>query len=432
MNNRRLLRAPLLLALPLALIIGACSEDLETGGACPALCPGQQLEILDTVLTPAIVLDTTLGSFPFTGYEPSLLLASRGDTLDVRAVIRFDTLIRAFRPSPTDSIRAVEMVDSASLRFRLRRTGVPLPATFFIDAYDVGDLTLADSAPTNLLPHFTAARLMGSIQIDSAGFKDTTLIKIPIDTAKLRALVVDPLAVMRFGLQIRAATTAEVRIVPSDSALGPILRYRVTPDTTVSVANLLPSSTTPTSPLFVSTDFNDYSIIADAPDISQAGTFQIGGLPGRRSYLKFELPTWLTDSSAVLRARLELVQTPLRGIDDTMPLAIRGRMSLAGHAVTDLQRAANILAPFGVFVGDSLLITPGDSGLVSLEINGLVRQWRTVNGVRLVPNALILSSALEGHSVRGARFFGLGGPAELRPRLRISYVPDTSFSFGRP
>ena len=52
---RRLLRAPALLALPLALLAGACSERLQTADGCPVLCPGQTFDILDTILDPAIV-----------------------------------------------------------------------------------------------------------------------------------------------------------------------------------------------------------------------------------------------------------------------------------------------------------------------------------------------------------------------------------------
>lgn len=428
---RRLLRAPLLLALPLAFIVGACSENLESGGACPALCPGQQLDILETILEPAIVFDTTLGTFPFVGFEPALLLAARGDTLDVRAIIRFDTLVRGYRPTGVDTAVAVTMVDSATLNVRVQRTAVPFPATFFIDAYDVGDTSLPDSDPTTLLPLFVPERLLGTLRIDSAGFRDTSLVRIPIDTAKLLANIRDITKVMRIGLRIRSTQSVELRVASSsDATLGPRLRYRVTPDTATSVANLSPSSGTPVTPIFTAADFYDYIVVADAPLLSAPGTFAVGGLPGVRSYLRFELPLWLTDSAAVLRARLELVQDPVRGLDDTLRVTIRAQMALAGYAVTDLRRAAQLVAPEGFFVTDSLRLAPGDSGSVFLEINGLVRQWRTVDGQRLIPNALILKSTTEGASAFGARFFGLGAAPGLRPRLRISYVP--TFPFGQP
>jgi hypothetical protein len=433
MNNRRLLRAPLLLALPLAFIIGACSEDLESGGACPALCPGQQLEIVDTLLDPAVEFDTTVSGMPLRGFEPTLLLARRQDTLDVRAIIRFDTIIRGFKPTGVDTVEAVTMVDSATLDIRIRRTPLPLPETFFIDAYDVADSTVPDSMPETLIPLFAPERLLGTLRIDSAGFQDTALVRIPIDTAQLLDVIEDPTRVMRIGLRIRALGSVELRVLPVDSGnLGPKLRYRVTPDTQVSVANIVPSSSTPTTPLFQSFDFIDYSLVVLAPRILAADRFTVGGLPGNRSYLRFDLPRWLTDSSTVLRARLELVQAPIRGLDDTVTFAVRGQMAIAGHAVTDLRRAVNLLAPLNAFIRDSIILTPGDSGRREIEINGLITQWRTLDGVRVLPNALVLRSSTEGQSALAARFFGVNAAPDLRPRLRISYVPSSSFTFGQP
>ena len=57
----------------MAFIVGACTEDIESGAACPTLCPGQQLDIIDTVITPAVVLDTTIGDFPLLGLDNVLL-----------------------------------------------------------------------------------------------------------------------------------------------------------------------------------------------------------------------------------------------------------------------------------------------------------------------------------------------------------------------
>jgi hypothetical protein len=418
----------LLLALAFA-VAGACSEDVESGGACPALCPGQELQLLDTVLTPAIVLDTSFRGYPLTGFEPTLLLAARGDSLDVRAVIRFDTLAREFALPGQEALNPVTHIDSATLQFRLRRGRLPVPATFTIDAYEVTDLALPDSVPTNLLPYFEASRFLGTITIDSTGFTDTTLVRLPLDSMKVREAVGDSARVLRIGLRISSASPVEMRIYPTSSTLPPRLRYRVHPDTAVQAFNVAPTSSTPSSPLFVSTDLLDYSIIAVAPDVRRATTFAIGGLPGSRSYLRFELPTWLLDSSTVLRARLELVQDPIRGIDDTTHVGVHAHLGLAGHVVTDLRKATLLHAPAG---RDTMLLAPGDSGIVHLEINRYLPFWRTNEGVRPLPNALILRSSEEGESAFAARFFGLGAAEELRPRLRISYVRNSSLDYGKP
>lgn len=432
MNIRRLLRAPVLLALPLAFVVGACTEDLETGAACPALCPGQELEVLDTVLDPAIVLDTVLGPFPLLGFEPALFLASRGDTLDARAVIRFDTIARMYVPTGSQTAEPITSVDSATLNIRLARTRLALPDSFFIDAYSVGDLSVPDSAPGPLAALFTPDRLLGSLRVDSAGFADTTIFRIPLDSTLLLAIIGDPDAVLRIGLQVRGPDPVEI-IVRSvvDAESPPRLRYRVSPDTLIPVAVIPPTSSTPTIPIFVSGDYVDHALVVTAPDIRRAGTFAIGGLPAVRTYLRFELPPWLTDSTAILRARLELVQDPIRGLADMDTVKVKAQAVLAANAVTDLMRASQLLAPEGFLIRDSLMLVPSDSGLKVLELNLLVSQWRTVDGVRPIPTAIVLRSTSESLVPGGVRFFGLNAsdPA-LRPRLRISYVP--SFPFGQP
>ncbi len=425
---RRLLRAPALLALPLALVAGACTEDLETAEGCPVLCPGQSLDILDTILDPAMVLDTTLGGYPLQGFESPLLLASRGDTLDVRVVVRFDTLTRLWTP-PGDTLQAVTFVDSASLRVRLFRANIKVPNQFTIDAYDVGDTTLVDSLPETLLPLFDPARLLGSLQVDSADFRDSSTVSIPLDSAMVRTIVTSG-QVLRIGLRVRSTESAAFYVTTSDDETeGPRLRYRVTPDTAIAIVSMTPKSKTPANPVNLNGDLLDYSVVARGVDPRAAGTFAVGGMPSVRSYLRFEIPKWLTDSSAVLRAQLELVQLPLRVFAPNDSFTVRAQLVIAGAATTDLNRAARLLASLDFF-GAALTRAPGDSGRVTLEINPLLRAWRTNAGLPSVPQAIVLRSDFEGFGAGGLRFFGIGADPTLRPRLRVSYVPN--IRFGQP
>lgn len=427
---RRLLRAPALLAFPLALLAGACTERLDTSAGCPALCPGQSLEILDTVIDPAIVLDTTLVGYPPVGFESPLYLATRGDTLDVRPIVRFDSLARLWTPA-NDTLQPITRVDSVTLVVRLAKTGLPVAATYFIDAYDVGDTTLVDSLPATLLPLFVPGRLLGSLEVNGGTLGDTATVSIPLDTARMRAIVTTPGQVMRFGLRLRGASSGAFWITPSDDQTnGPRLRYRVSPDTLVAPFVVRPNSFTPREPSFIANDFPDYNLVATAPDIRAAGRVAVGGLPGARGYLRFDLPRWLLDSTAVLRAQLELVQDPIRGLDDTNKVVVRAQLGIAGWAVTDLHRAARLTAGPAFYVGDSIVVSPADSGVRRFEINALLSTWRLVDGRQPIPSAIILRSEGEGYTPLAARFFGLNGPAALRPRLRVSYVP--SIRFGQP
>ena len=421
---RRLLRAPLLLAVPIVFAIGACSEKLDNTVGCPVLCPGQQLDLIDTVFDPAFELDSTLTGFPLPGFETPLLLATRGTELDVRPIIRFDTLTRLYVPVG-DTARPITDVDSATLTIHLVPNGLKIPNTFTIEAYDVADTTLVDSLPLTLLPLFEPSRLFGSVAIDSANVRDSLTVRIPLDSAKVRAIIAGGTSVLRIGLRVTSAEPASFWVVSSDDAsLGPRLRYRGTPDTAVAAASLVPFSRTPRTPLNVNGDYPDYVLVVAAPDPRAIARSTVGGLPGSRPYFRFNLPSWLLDSTAVVSAKLELVQDPVLGLDDTDTLTIRARMVLAGPATTDLLRASRLIDLAGFFIRDSIVTTPRDSGLKRLEINGALRQWRTTAGIASIPQAIVLISGDEGARHLGARFFSLEGPAAVRPRLRVTYVPN--------
>lgn len=419
------------MALPLVAVLGACTEELDTGASCPLLCPGQEIVVRDTVIAPAYVFDTTLVGYPIQGLEFPLLLSARGDTVDVRAVVRFDTLQRNYTPTG-DTLQPITMVDSAALTVRLYSNGFPVPEQFFVEAYDVTDTTLVDSLPLTLVPLFAPERLLGVLRLDSASFSDSTRVRIPLDTTKIREIVTTSGRRLRIGLKVRAATSVQFKITPySPGGDGPSLDYRVSPDTTVGlVSGLEPSSFLPVSPAFVAGDFIDYAIVVAAPSVLAPGTFSVGGLPGARTYLRFDLPRWLTDSVAVLRASLELTQDPVRGPSDRDTMRLLTHLVVANATVTDLRRAATLITASGLFAS-TLQLVPSDSGVRVLEMNGLVRQWGQVDSTFNIPSAIVFRTDTEGSTTATARFFAIDAadPA-VRPRLRISYTP--SKIFGRP
>jgi len=426
-------RLLLTLALPFAAAVGACTEDLDTGSTCPLLCPGQEIVFLDTVLEPGYTFDTTLLGFPLQGLDGSLLLADRGDTIDVRSVVRFDTLVRLYQPTGVDSLEPITHIDSAFLSLRVRVGGIPIPERIVIEAYDVFDSTVTDSATTDLLPLFVVERLLGSVSFDSASFTDSTRVKIPIDSAMLRTILANPDRRLHIGLQVHGrGSSTEMLVTPYlPGGDGPALEYLISPDTAIArVTALHPSSNTPSKPGIVAGDLVDFQIVANAPNLLAPETFLVGGLPGARTYLRFDLPRWLTDSVGVIRARLELTQDPLYGASGTDTLYLVTHLVVAGHEMTDLRRAATLLTSGGLYA-PTLKMLPSDSGVRSIEMNTLVRLWATADGVKPLPSAIVLRTDSEGQSPMAARFFSrMATDPSLRPRLRVSYTPGSVF--GRP
>ena len=106
----RLARTPVavLMAIAIAVGVAACTEDFKGGDACPSLCPSKPLAFRDTIID-AVTIDSTLPGFPELGLSSALLLATRGDTLVTRGVIRFDVLPTSYLPNKGTTSESIQM-----------------------------------------------------------------------------------------------------------------------------------------------------------------------------------------------------------------------------------------------------------------------------------------------------------------------------------
>ena len=131
----------------------------------PILCPGKKVESAHTLVA-AVVLDTVLSSYPPLGREPTLLLASRGDTLETRIIIRYDTLPTTYSIPNTPTPAPIELVRNAKVKIRLQFPPLNPTQSVTIDAYDVDTAAAdaaADTAAATMLPLFRPDRFLGSV-----------------------------------------------------------------------------------------------------------------------------------------------------------------------------------------------------------------------------------------------------------------------------
>lgn len=410
----------LLLCVALGSGIAACGEDLDNGAACPALCPGQNVSVLDTTFD-AVSLDSTVLGIPSLGAELTLYLASRGDTLDARAVIRFDSLTRRFTKGTADS--AITAIDSAYIMLQVNATGTKVKAPVRIDVYDV-DTTAADTSVAAVKTLFRSDRLIGGTTLDTNQVKDS--IKVYLLNAPLLAKITGGKG-LRVGLRATSAAAVELNVGSLDGGQVSVLRYDPAPaDTAIKAVTVIPLSSTPVGQPQLQTDLTDYSVIFAAPPPPGVGLLSLGGLPSRRAYLRFDVPSRILDSSTVLRATLILRQSPVRAIDPRDSVLIVPHLVVAGEEVTDVARSAVLLS---VFALDSVRAAPGDSGIKEIEVAAALRQWSLAATTSFKQQrAIVLRSSRESVSPFEAQFFSVEAAIpELRPRLRVSYALRTSF-----
>lgn len=431
---------------------GACTEDLDTASSCGILCPQAPIGLRDTVIDPyfdrdrdgtgsavdSVGFDTTLYGFPPQGTELYLPVATMPE-LDTRAIARFDTLISRFRVPGDTTQHPVVAIDSAQLRIRLNRATdingaspeiVRRPVTF--EVYDV-DTTAADSSNAALVPLFRPERFLGSYTLDTSATADTiTAVTIPLSNEAVLERITSGRR-LRVGIRLVSDTAALVRLHTVESGVPADLRYdpvrEGVADSLISFITVGVTSRTPggaSSP--IAGELRDYLLVVRGTPLVPATQLGVGGLPGRRSYLRFDIPQRLIDSTTIVRATLELTQVPNRLYPgDTARITVYPQVVLASSRVTDPARAALILSPPFGFGLDSLLLAPGDSGEVRVQFVDLVRRaWASFPGDTL-PRAIVLRTRTEGALPAEVRFFSREADASVRPRLRLSYVPRIDF-----
>jgi hypothetical protein len=399
--------------------IAACSEQLEGGAACPLLCPTQPITLLDTTID-AVVIDTTVLGLPPIGSEAFMMLASHGDTLDARAIIRFDTLPTTYTKSGIDS--TIVNIDTAQLVTPIVKpdTAHRPTAPITIEAYNV-DTTGTDTVAAVLASLFRPSRLIGSKTFAPESLTDTLRIPISTDTVLDR---VRSGTKLRVGLRLVSSEGFNLQIGTVQSGTPVQLRIVASKDTAATPVLVSPLSTTPTDASFLAGQLSDYTIVVRGANSTSAGLLGVGGVPSRRVYFKLSIPSHIVDSTSIVRASLELTQTPNRRLNPRDSIFVFPSPIVASPTVTDIKTALQFLGGAADLGLDSLKLAPGDSGVRSFQIVELVRRWRLAD-TTLTPRTLALRAGTEGQAPQEINFFSSRAGDAVRPRLRLTYAPQT-------
>ena len=410
------------------LTIAACSDNLDAGTACPLLCPQQASTLKDTTID-AVVFDSTVVGLPPIGAENFLMLASHGDTLDTRAIVRFDTLPQSFTgPNSIDSV--ITHLDSAILVVPIAKPDSAHRPRFAItvEAYNV-DSTPPDSVtlPTDtvsavLASLFRPGRLLGSKTFAPESLLDTLRMPISTDSVLTRVLGGKRL---RVGFRLVANPGYHITIGTTQNGRPVTLRMVASKDTASRPVVVSPLSSTPKGQDFLSGPLADYSIVVKGGTGQSPFAIGLGGVPSRRTLLRFSIPSRIVDSTTIVRAALIMTQKPNRGVASRDSITVFPSAVLAQSSVTDVRSLLQFVSAQGAFGLDTLRLAPGDSGQVSFQIGSLVRTWKQ-NSVAISPREIALRSQGEGGLPGEIDFFSVEATPSVRPRLRLTYAPQTS------
>ncbi len=415
----------LLAAVSVVVAAGACSEDFTGGATCPVLCPESGFQIINDTLDAVVVLDSTVRGFPLPGDENQLTLLQRfgnGDTVITAGIARFDFIPKTI-PVGTDSA-LVAKVDSADLRLTVtsatfdslsrRDTLKRVPVT--IEVYDV-DTTATDFDTAAVRARFRPGTLIGSYTVRRDSLPDSIFVRL--DTAIIRARV--QAGRLRVGLRIRSDSSMQVPIAVVNS-----LRFWArAPGLDTAVVRTVGPASSSTSEAGGLPRLDRYLIVLRGTPPPPPQILAVGGLPAQRAYIRLSIPSNLIDSVTVVRAALVLTQAPLRGrTDDTVRVDVQANVSIA-NVLVDVARASLLVRSRpGLF---SQRRAPSDSGLVRFELAAVIPIWR-FDSEDEIPRALVFRSEREAQFPTEFYFYSNEAPANLRPRIEISYIPRVDFS----
>lgn len=429
---RRPRRAALIAGmLGIAALTGACTEAFDSGANCTLaapLCPGQDLDVRDTIIDPVLAFDSTYDGFPSRGAENFIPLIAYGDDLETVAILRFDTLLTIFIP-PGDTVQSVLYVDSVFVRLRVDLTRSQVPDSVRIDLYDVNDPTADDTASAPVLARFVPQNLIGGRTFAKANLVDQIL--VPVSDSVMLAALSDSSSGwprLRVGVRVSGPGPVSFRIGTTETSASAKLLYRPKDDPAVQQIEVDLGSGGPQGREDLRLDFLDYSLVLKNNLPAPANTIVLGGVPGRRAYMRFNLPRYLTDSSTIIRATLRLNQAPFPFGSALDTVVVHPRIVLASPNVVDNRRASTIIGDQGLVIADSLTLLPGESGTRELEMYTLIRAWGLQGvGANVPPRAIVLTVSNEGSLPRHAAFWSSTAPSGLRPSMRITFTRKIGF-----
>ncbi|MGH7718534.1 MAG: hypothetical protein ACREON_06795 [Gemmatimonadaceae bacterium] len=411
------------LALALACVATtACSEDLSGDAACPALCPEQNLEMVDVTLFPLSV-DSSIRAFPPIGTEQQLLLARRGDSLVTGVVLRFDSTKTRFARSTSDTT-TVPILSLSNPTVAVTLVGsLILNKPLTIEVYDV-DATAPDLDTAAVRALFRPDRLIAdSVLAAPDTLSGNIELALPDEFVEPRVLARQRI---RLGLLVRSDSALSFTVSALESGGPSILNYTATTElTTTSPTVVTVNSRPPPEAGARIPGLEDYTIVILGTPAPPPEVLAVGGFPASRSYLRFAIPAGIVETTTVVRAKLILTQIGSTSVGSSDSVTLVPRMVLAAQSV-DPGKASLLLAAPGFPGILPLPLLPSNGGVREIELVALLQQWRTQDTTR-ASRALVLQSGDEGIEPQELLFHSSEAPEAVRPRLRITYIPRARF-----
>jgi len=386
-----------------AALSGACSEKLLTPVNCPELCPGGQIVVYDTVLTPIAGEDSTFTGYVAANQSTGFLVSNDLPAADARGFVRF--LRRSDTVFVTDTARTYT-IDSVKISLTIDSRD-SLQDGIFLLLYKLPPTIDSTATFSELTAAFTPEAFLDTVEVPDTLLNGRVSALLSGETLARVALVPADSGVLRLGVALTAPAATGVRILTVRAGTGaPTFQtyvHAAVADTSLQQQTItrVPS-------------YNTYVTAAPFPQPTPT-TLVVGGAPSARALMRFPWPSVLKDTAEIIRATLELVPvTPIEGLPNvSSSIVVQGILVDLG--------AKSPLVPD---VTGTTTFTVPTSLPQPVEVLKIVKLWQ---GSTARPPALFAMLTPEASSFSVPIFGSSGNPA-YQPRLRIEYVRPYQFA----
>lgn len=380
----------------LAVLAGGCREDLTAPGICPEYCPAKIIEVFDSLFVGSISRDSAYAGYVAAYEAERAQVISDGAANESRVIVRFNPFSAEFNNQPIaqiDSFRlrvdVIRRSDWPGMELAVHRLPPDIDSTtthadlvaFFDDSTEIAVLVLPDTLESDtisvLLPGDAFPELIADSMVAAVGFRMTS----------------GPEGYVDLGTREAAFPPVMTMYVQYTSDEGPV---------EVSEQRVV--------------QFDSF-VAVDPPPFGP-NVLGVGGAPSWRSFLRFDLPSYITDSSDIARATLILV--PFEPISGAATDTLRLR---ADALIGDVGSKSPILAParelWDTLSTGGLNLVPGERDTVRIDVTHILKPLRA-DSTR--PRAIVLWMVPEAVSPAQARFWSSRN-APNAPALFVTYTP---------
>ena len=393
-----------------AVVSGACSERLLTPVNCPELCPGGQIVVYDTVLTPIPGSDSSFVGYVAANTATGILVSNNLPAADARGFVQF--LPRNDSVFVQDTLRSYT-IDSAKVNFTVDARDSLQPGLVLL-LYKLPPTIDSTATFDELTAAFTSEAFLDSVEVPDTLLSGRVTALLSGETLSRIALTPADSGVLRVGVALTAPAATGIRLLAVGAGTGgPTFQTYVHADVADTTLQKQTITRVPS--------YNTYLTAVPFPQPTPT-TLLVGGAPSARALMRFDFPLVLKDTAEIIRATLELVPVaPITGLSNVNSTVVTQGI------LVDLGAKSPLL---GDITGLNTFKVPS-SAVMSIEVLNIVRALAGQRGATpgVLRVAVAGSVVVLGAGVRLQR--GPGAPAAPAHRVRAALPVRTAMSTRR-